>query len=61
MKTITLQFQTPQDLSGFRKMAVLKIIEVQIKELRLACECSMLDLEKEINYYGAKIIDTPTT
>ncbi|HYH16829.1 MAG TPA: hypothetical protein VD794_16470 [Flavisolibacter sp.] len=56
MDTITLQFQTPQDLSGFRKMAGNKIVEVNIKELVLTCHCNLPDIANAMNYFGAKVI-----
>jgi hypothetical protein len=57
MDTITLQFQTPQDLSGFRKMAGSKVTQVSIKDLTLTCSCSMKDIAHAINVFGAVAID----
>ena len=57
MDTITLQFQTPQDLIGFRKMAGNKITEVNIKDLTLTCTCDMRDIAHAMNHFGACVIE----
>ena len=53
MDTITLQFQTPHDLAGFRKQVANSIVEVNIKELILVCACALPEVATAINYYGA--------
>jgi len=58
MQTIVLQFQTPQDLAGFKKMAAHHIVKVDLKELRLTCSCSLPDIAQAMNYYGAVVLDT---
>ena len=60
MELITLQFQTPQDLSGFRKMIDKKIVEINIKELIITCHCDLPDVANAMNYFGAKVIPTTT-
>jgi hypothetical protein len=59
MDIITLQFQTPQDLTGFRKMVEGKLLGVNVKELTITCHCSLPDIAHAMNYYGAKVIESP--
>jgi hypothetical protein len=56
METITLQFQTPQDLSGFRKVAKIKVTEVSIRELTVVCDCENTDIALAMNSFGAVVI-----
>ncbi|HYH14758.1 MAG TPA: hypothetical protein VD794_06055 [Flavisolibacter sp.] len=57
MQTIILQFQTPQDLSGFRKMAADYITDVSILHLTIRCKCNLPEIALAMNYYGAKVLD----
>lgn len=59
MQAITLQFQTPQDLAGFKKLAAHHIVKVDLRELRLTCHCSLPDIAQAMNYYGAVVLDPP--
>jgi hypothetical protein len=61
MQMVTLQFQTPQDLAGFKKMAADHVVKVDFKELRLTCQYSLPDIAQAMNYYGAKVLDDPNT
>jgi hypothetical protein len=56
MERVTLQFQTPQDLSNFRK-AACEIKEVNIRELTMVCECTKKEIARAMNYYGALVIE----
>lgn len=56
MQTVLLQFQTPQDLAGFKKMAADHVINVNVKELQLTCECSLPTIAQAMNYYDAVIL-----
>lgn len=56
MDKVTLQFQTPQDLTGFRK-AACEIKEVNIRELTMVCECTKQEIARAMNYYGATVIE----
>jgi hypothetical protein len=55
MEKVTLQFQTPQDLSNFRK-AACEIKEINIRELTMLCECTQVEIARAMNYYGARVI-----
>jgi hypothetical protein len=55
MERVTLQFQTPQDLSNFRK-AACDIKEVNIRDLTMICECTDTEIARAMNYYGAVVI-----
>ena len=54
--TITLQFQTPQQLAAFRK-TVAKHVKTDIVNLILICDCSETDLELAIKNFGATVIN----
>lgn len=57
METVTLPFQTPYDLSSFRKRAADNIVEVPIKDLTLICNCKMPYIVQAMNYFGAKVLN----
>jgi hypothetical protein len=56
MQSIILQFQTPQDLAGFRKMVSEQITEVNILNLTIRCMCNLPEIALAMNYYGAKVV-----
>lgn len=51
-----LQFQTPQDLSAFRKFAKDGISDLNIVELQLTCDCAKEIIAQAITAYGAIVI-----
>ncbi|MDB5253397.1 MAG: hypothetical protein JWP27_2566 [Flaviaesturariibacter sp.] len=57
MERVTLQFQTPQDLTNFRKSVLGKPIETDIHNLTLTCECSPTDIALAMNSFGARVIE----
>ena len=60
MQMVTLQFQTPQDLTGFRTVLTPDtIFKVNVSELTLTCSCSEKDIAKAMNHFGAKVIKLP--
>jgi hypothetical protein len=58
MERVTLQFQTPQDLTNFRKSVIDKPIQTDIHNLTLTCDCSLTDIALAMNSFGAKVIET---
>lgn len=56
MDKVILQFQTPQDLSAFRKFAKDGVSDVNIAELQLTCNCSKEIIGQAITAYGATVI-----
>ncbi|MDB5197397.1 MAG: hypothetical protein JWP88_1768 [Flaviaesturariibacter sp.] len=54
---VTLQFQTPQDLTNFRKSLDARQVRTDIPNLRLTCECTKNDLALAMNSFGAKVIE----
>jgi hypothetical protein len=57
MEKVTLQFQTPQNLTGFRKLLSGDAkFTVDVANLTITCSCSQLDIEKAIKNFGAVII-----
>jgi hypothetical protein len=56
MDKVILQFQTPQDLSAFRKFAKEGISDLNIVELQLTCDCSKEIIGQAITGYGATVV-----
>ncbi len=56
METIILQFTTPQDLSKFRKVVKDRVIETNVKELTLTCQCTPEELAVARKYHEARVI-----
>ena len=56
MELVTLQFQTPQDLTNFRKSVIHKENKIDIANLRLTCQCTAEDLALAMNSFGAKVL-----
>lgn len=56
MEIVTLQFQTPQDLTAFRKSMNEGVIKVDIHNLTLLCDCSKVDIARAMNN-GAIVIE----
>lgn len=56
MEKVSLQFQTPQDLSNFRKFVKVGITDFNIANLQLTCEGEKEIIAMAITSYGAKII-----
>ncbi|MCW3073892.1 MAG: hypothetical protein JWP69_961 [Flaviaesturariibacter sp.] len=56
MPTITLQFQTPQDLSGFKNNLELNGYTINIRELTLTCSCCPEQIELATYHFGAKVL-----
>ena len=54
---VTLQFQTPQDLTAFRQAVVARNVKTDIANLRLSCECSQDDIALAMNSFGAKVVE----
>lgn len=61
METITLQFQTPQDLTNFRKSVNHKTNKIDILNLRLTCQYTPEDVALAINSFGAKVVEQTAT
>lgn len=59
MEKVFIQFQTPQDLSNFRKQAKDKIFKTEISDLVLHCECDKELIAIAITKYGAIVKDIP--
>ena len=57
MEFVTLQFQTPQDLTNFRKAVIHKPNKIDIPNLRLTCECDKHNVALAMNNYGARVIE----
>jgi len=57
METIRLQFQTPQDFQGFRKLAGVHVISSSIQNLEVLCTCEMKQIADAITKFGAVVID----
>ena len=53
---VTLQFQTPQDMTNFRKSIQHEITKVDIANLRLSC-CTKEDIALAMNSFGAKVVE----
>lgn len=53
---VTIQFQTPQDFTRFRSLVDNKILEKDIVNLRITCECGPEDIAYAMNYLGARVI-----
>ena len=58
MEKIALQFQTPQDLSSFRKLIEDPCATI-IKDLILVCNLTNLEIAKAMNSFGAMVIEPP--
>jgi hypothetical protein len=56
MQQITLQFETPQDLAGFRKLVQTSSFEINIRELTMICDCTPSEIAIALKTYGAKVI-----
>ena len=54
---VTLQFQTPHDLTTFRQAVKARNLKTDIANLRLTCECTKQDIALAMNSYGAKVIE----
>ncbi|TCJ14431.1 hypothetical protein EPD60_10600 [Flaviaesturariibacter flavus] len=59
MEIVKIQFQTPQDFQRFRKLALERVVSVNIAELSMICHCFMSDIANAINLFGATITDAP--
>jgi hypothetical protein len=57
MERVILQFQTPQDLIGFRKQAGAVIIKSDVTNLILHCDCTKEVIAIAINEFGAVVKD----
>ena len=55
-ETLMLQFQTPQDLTGFRKAASESILKTDIKNLIVVCNCSDKNVALAMNNFGAMVV-----
>lgn len=55
MEKVTLQFQTPQDLSSFRKLIEDPCATI-IKDLILVCNLTNLEIARAMNSFGAMVI-----
>ena len=58
MHLVTFQFQTPQDLSSFRKKVEGSTFEINIRELTLLCRCSKEHLDLAITNFRATVLKT---
>ena len=56
-ETLKLQFQTPQDLTGFRKAASDSILQTDIKNLIVVCHCSDKNVALAMNNFGAMVVE----
>jgi hypothetical protein len=56
MEKVKLQFQTPQDLTHFRKSVKDGILEIDIANLTLICDCTKIDIARAMNN-GATVIE----
>ena len=61
MITVTLQFQTPQHLTNFRKSVLTKSIKTDIMNLTLTCNFSPTDIALATKSFEAKIIKEEAT
>jgi hypothetical protein len=59
MEIISLQFQTPQALTSFRKLANIKVIRTDVTELVIYCECTPENMELAMKHYGAVVKKEP--
>jgi hypothetical protein len=59
MELVILQFQTPHDLTGFRKAVAAKKLTTDIANRRITCDCSKEDIALAMNTFGAKVIEQP--
>jgi hypothetical protein len=59
MNLVRLEFQTPQDFQNFRKTVADNVQEISISNLSIICDCTMNDIEKAINQFGATVKDAP--
>jgi Chloramphenicol O-acetyltransferase len=57
MELVKIQFQTPQDLTGFRKVVKTQILEFNIAQLFIICQCSKEQIAIAMNYFGGKIVE----
>jgi hypothetical protein len=57
MEIITICFQTPQDFSGFRKLAHPDVISYDISNLEVVCKCDRNKIEKAITQFGGMVIE----
>ncbi len=54
---VTLQFQTPQELTAFRTVLTPNTsYKVNISQLTLTCTCSKKDIAKAMEHFGARVI-----
>jgi hypothetical protein len=60
MEKVKLQFQTPQDLTQFRKTVQEGILEVDIANLTLVCDCTKIDIARAMNN-GAVVVEDKFT
>jgi hypothetical protein len=58
MEKLKLQFQTPQDFQGFRKMVPDSIVSVNIAELTITCTCTKEEIAYAMGRFDAKVIET---
>jgi hypothetical protein len=57
MKTVIVQFQTPQDFQGFRKLVQEAVISFSINNLEVVCKCDMKEIATAINQFGGIVKD----
>jgi hypothetical protein len=60
MEIVKLQFQTPQDLTHFRKSVQEGILEIDIANLTLVCDCTKIDIARAMNN-GATVVEDKFT
>ena len=58
MELVKIQFQTPQDLTGFRKVVKSKIDQTNIADLYIVCQCSKEEIAIAMNHFGGRVIGT---
>ncbi|TCJ16538.1 hypothetical protein EPD60_07275 [Flaviaesturariibacter flavus] len=55
-RKVTIQFQTPQDFTRFRSLVDNNIIEKDLINLSITCNCSDKEVAYAMNYLDAKVI-----
>jgi hypothetical protein len=56
MEEVKLQFQTPHDLSAYRK-TISTVIKTNIADLQITCKCTKDDIALAMNNFGATVIE----
>lgn len=57
MKTVIVQFQTPQDFQGFRKLVKETVVSYSVHNLEVVCKCDMKEIATAINQFGGTVKD----